>query len=71
MIVVKNFSIAVGKVTVFVRIENSVKQVTFYKNKHFCGSGLVYDVHGTQACNYDYNVKSCGITGSGEFLLQD
>ncbi|EPB75371.1 Low-density lipoprotein receptor domain class A [Ancylostoma ceylanicum] len=26
----------------------------------FC---LVYDVLGTQNCNYDYNVKSCGIRG--------
>ncbi|VDP21327.1 unnamed protein product [Heligmosomoides polygyrus] len=28
--------------------------------KH-CKTGLVYDVFGTQNCNYDYNVKSCGI----------
>ncbi|WKY09558.1 hypothetical protein Q1695_002150 [Nippostrongylus brasiliensis] len=28
--------------------------------KH-CKTGLVYDVIGTQNCNYDYNVKSCGI----------
>ncbi|RCN34811.1 Low-density lipoprotein receptor domain class A [Ancylostoma caninum] len=30
--------------------------------KH-CKTGLVYDVLGTQNCNYDYNVKSCGIRG--------
>ncbi|CAI5451041.1 unnamed protein product [Caenorhabditis angaria] len=30
-----------------------------YRKK--CKPGLVYDVHGTQNCNYDYNVKSCGI----------
>ncbi|KIH48460.1 hypothetical protein ANCDUO_21471 [Ancylostoma duodenale] len=32
--------------------------------KH-CNTGLVYDVLGTQNCNYDYNVKSCGIRGGG------
>ncbi|CAJ0589239.1 unnamed protein product [Cylicocyclus nassatus] len=30
--------------------------------KH-CKTGLVYDVLGTQNCNYDYNVKSCGLRG--------
>uniref|UniRef100_A0A1I7XMY5 Chitin-binding type-2 domain-containing protein n=1 Tax=Heterorhabditis bacteriophora TaxID=37862 RepID=A0A1I7XMY5_HETBA len=28
-----------------------------------CKAGLVYDVLGTQNCNYDYNVNSCGIRG--------
>ncbi|CAD6193701.1 unnamed protein product [Caenorhabditis auriculariae] len=30
-----------------------------YRKK--CKTGLVYDVLGTQNCNYDYNVRSCGI----------
>lgn len=28
--------------------------------------GLVYDVLGTQNCNYDYNVKTCGINRGGK-----
>ncbi|CAB3398761.1 unnamed protein product [Caenorhabditis bovis] len=34
-----------------------------YRKK--CKPGLVYDVSGTQNCNYDYNVKSCGIRSGG------
>ncbi|KAF7637060.1 Chitin-binding type-2 domain-containing protein [Meloidogyne graminicola] len=30
-----------------------------------CRAGLVYDVIGTQNCNYDYNVKGCS-TGTGD-----
>ncbi|CAL2045306.1 unnamed protein product [Caenorhabditis brenneri] len=34
-----------------------------YRKK--CKPGLVYDVLGTQNCNYDYNVKSCGVRSGG------
>uniref|UniRef100_A0A0K0DFV6 Chitin-binding type-2 domain-containing protein n=1 Tax=Angiostrongylus cantonensis TaxID=6313 RepID=A0A0K0DFV6_ANGCA len=32
-----------------------------------CTAGLVYDVLGTQNCNYDYNVKTCGIKNGVHF----
>uniref|UniRef100_A0A183CLY4 Chitin-binding type-2 domain-containing protein n=1 Tax=Globodera pallida TaxID=36090 RepID=A0A183CLY4_GLOPA len=35
---------------------------TYKKN---CRTGLVYDVVGTQNCNYDYNVKGCAMGPSG------
>ncbi|ETN80848.1 Low-density lipoprotein receptor domain class A [Necator americanus] len=35
----------------------------FRTYRKLCKTGLVYDVIGTQNCNYDYNVKSCGISG--------
>ncbi|CEF69091.1 Low-density lipoprotein (LDL) receptor class A repeat and Chitin binding domain-containing protein [Strongyloides ratti] len=31
--------------------------------KKTCKSGLVFDTHGSQTCNYDYNVIGCGIRG--------
>ncbi|CAI2355462.1 unnamed protein product [Caenorhabditis sp. 36 PRJEB53466] len=34
-----------------------------YRKK--CKPGLVYDVLGTQNCNYDYNVKTCGVRSGG------
>uniref|UniRef100_A0A8R1HIA9 Uncharacterized protein n=1 Tax=Caenorhabditis japonica TaxID=281687 RepID=A0A8R1HIA9_CAEJA len=34
-----------------------------YRKK--CKPGLVYDVLGTQNCNYDYNVKACGLRAGG------
>uniref|UniRef100_A0A0N4Z5W0 Chitin-binding type-2 domain-containing protein n=1 Tax=Parastrongyloides trichosuri TaxID=131310 RepID=A0A0N4Z5W0_PARTI len=34
---------------------------TYKKN---CKIGLVFDTHGSQTCNYDYNVIGCGIRGS-------
>ncbi|KAK5976040.1 hypothetical protein GCK32_007963 [Trichostrongylus colubriformis] len=37
----------------------------FRTHRKLCKTGLVYDVLGTQNCNYDYNVKSCGIRGGG------
>uniref|UniRef100_A0A0N5CHW4 Chitin-binding type-2 domain-containing protein n=1 Tax=Strongyloides papillosus TaxID=174720 RepID=A0A0N5CHW4_STREA len=32
--------------------------------KKTCKAGLVFDTHGSQTCNYDYNVLGCGIRGS-------
>ncbi|CAI4224781.1 unnamed protein product [Auanema sp. JU1783] len=37
----------------------------FRTYKKECKTGLVYDVLGTQNCNYDYNVKTCGMSGRG------
>ncbi|KAE9417821.1 hypothetical protein Angca_009677 [Angiostrongylus cantonensis] len=33
-----------------------------------CTAGLVYDVLGTQNCNYDYNVKTCGIKNGAKLF---
>nr|CDJ88258.1 Low density lipoprotein-receptor domain containing protein [Haemonchus contortus] len=40
----------------------------FRTYRKLCKTGLVYDVLGTQNCNYDYNVKSCGIKGGGPIV---
>jgi hypothetical protein len=38
-----------------------------YRKK--CMSGLVFDTVGTQNCNYDYNVRGCGLsTAEGQFI---
>lgn len=39
--------------------------------KKTCTSGLVFDTHGSQTCNYDYNVIGCGIRGSKIKLCND
>jgi hypothetical protein len=70
-----NSIIAVGKVTATELIEKIAVLVIFSHSGIFfiilVPLGLVYDVMGTQNCNYDYNVKGCSMNPTGIGLLQN